>query len=86
LRGFNLEIWQSRDDFQAHLLHPDHIDMMALGSLKWGIRDLQMHFWMEADGYQFGVRDRTDTPVDGRGNLYDLIGEAQDRYRRSEQS
>jgi hypothetical protein len=60
--------------------------MMVLGSMKWGIQDLQMHFWMEADGHQFNIRDRTDTPVEGRGNLYELIARVQQTYQKNQRS
>jgi quinol monooxygenase YgiN len=79
-RGFNLEIWETADDFQAHMLHPAHVEMMALASRKWGVRDLRMHFWMDAQGHQYNIRERTETPVEGRGNLYERIAALQAKH------
>jgi hypothetical protein len=84
-RGINFEIWETPENFQAHMLHPNHAEMMALGSLKWGIRDLRMHFWFDARGHQFNVRERTDTPLEGRGDLYQGIAETQEAYRQNAQ-
>src|SRR5579864_5209679 len=84
-RGVNVEIWETREDWQAHLLDPDHVEMMARASFEWGVRDLRVHFWLEAGGHQFGVRERTDTPMEGRGDLYERIAALQEGYRSGAQ-
>lgn len=57
---------------------------MAAGTVKWGIRDLRMHFWKDARGHEFNVRERLETPIEGRGDLYERMAEIQASYREND--
>ncbi len=80
-RGFMVEIWETPEDLEAHMAHPRHVEALALGSMKWGLRDVRVHVWNRADGHEFTVRNRTDDLAGGRDELSERIGEFQRTYR-----
>jgi quinol monooxygenase YgiN len=76
-RRAEVQVYETADDLRAHMTHPAHVEAIALGSMKWGMCNIQAHFWNEADGYVFLTRERTDEYVPGRDNLYQLVAELQ---------
>jgi quinol monooxygenase YgiN len=80
-RGFMVEIWETAEDLEAHMAHPRHVEALALGSMKWGLRDVHVHVWTRAEGHEFAVRNRTDDLAEGHGALSERIEEFQKAYR-----
>jgi quinol monooxygenase YgiN len=74
-QGLMVEIWTSPEAYSAHHCHPDHIEMLARGSSEFGMTELQIHSWSDAQGYTLTDRARTDTPVQGRDLVNRLIAE-----------
>lgn len=77
--GFMVEVWESPEAYAAHHSHPDHVEMLARGSSEFGMKDLQIHSWNDAQGYTLTDRSRTDSPVQGRDLVNRLVAE----YRRT---
>ena len=74
-QGLMVEIWASPEAYSAHHSHPDHIEMLARGSSEFGMTDLQIHSWSDAQGYTLTDRARTDSPVQGRDLVNRLVAE-----------
>jgi quinol monooxygenase YgiN len=80
-RGITLAAWESEADLAAHRLHPSHIELMALGSTKWGMHDIKVHSWTEIGGYRTAERPRLDGPSEdntGREAMHTLIKQYQE--------
>jgi quinol monooxygenase YgiN len=79
-RGITIAAWESEADIAAHRLHPSHVELLALGSEKWGMRDLRMHSWTEIGGYKVTERSRVDgtgQDQEGREQMHSLVREYQ---------
>lgn len=63
-RGVTLAAWRGSEDLAAHRLHPSHIELVGLGSSKWGMRDFRVHSWTDVGGYRISERQRIDDPGD----------------------
>jgi quinol monooxygenase YgiN len=71
------EAWATEDDHLAHLVDPDHVEIIALGSEK-GMRDVYVHHWSRAEGHIERGRERTEGRLadpNERGEMYRLIDE-----------
>jgi len=79
-RRHMVEVWDSDASLAAHAGAAPHVEMLALGTVCHGMRDLEIHRWARADGYQYGTRRRTDEHVDGRDHLDELIAAVQARH------
>lgn len=62
-RGVTVAAWRGEEDIAAHRLHPSHIELLALGSTKWGMRNITVHSFRDVGQYSVGSR----TQVDGKG-------------------
>jgi len=75
-RGATIAAWRGEDDIAAHRLHPSHIELLALGSTKWGMRDITVHSFRDVGRYQVGGRARVDAEAGdkaGRAQMHALI-------------
>jgi quinol monooxygenase YgiN len=71
------EVWQTEDDHLAHLVDPDHVEIIALGS-EMGMRDVYVHHWSRAEGHLERGRGRTEQRLadrDERSEMYRMIDE-----------
>jgi quinol monooxygenase YgiN len=82
-RGTIVEIWESPEALAGHMVHPGHVEMLALGAAKWDMTDVRVHFWTEAEGHEFSIRESPDVRVEGRGDLYERIDAFKDEYFRT---
>ena len=76
------EVWETEQDHLNHLVDPDHVEIIALGSEK-GMRDVHVHHWSNAEGHIERGRERTEFRLadhDERGEMYQ-IGRASCRDR-----
>jgi quinol monooxygenase YgiN len=71
-RRLLVEVWATEADHAAHHSHEDHIEMLARGSSEFGMKNLRIHNWSQAEGYSFSTRARSDEPVPGREQLNEL--------------
>lgn len=72
-RWVMIEVWASAEDHAAHLTDPPYIELLARGSREWGMHDVRINTWREAEGHSFFQLDRTDTPVPGRDEMNRLV-------------
>jgi quinol monooxygenase YgiN len=75
--GRMVEIWASAEAYEAHHRHRDHIEMLARGSSDFGMKNLRIHLWTDAEGYSVSERARTDQSVPGRDVVNQLVAEYQ---------
>jgi quinol monooxygenase YgiN len=71
------EVWETEQDHLNHLVDPDHVEIIALGS-EMGMRDVYVHHWSCAEGHIERGRERTEYRLadhDERGEMYRLIDE-----------
>jgi quinol monooxygenase YgiN len=71
------EVWETEQDHLNHLVDPDHVEIIALGSEK-GMRDVYVHHWSRAEGHIERGRERTEYRLANRGersDMYRLIDE-----------
>jgi quinol monooxygenase YgiN len=71
------EVWETEDAHLAHLVDPDHVEIIALGS-EMGMRDVYVHHWSNAEGHIERGRSRTEqrlTDRNERGEMYRMIDE-----------
>ncbi|MGC0367365.1 quinol monooxygenase YgiN [Rhodococcus sp. 27YEA15] len=71
------EVWETEDDHLAHLVDPDHVEIIAIGSEK-GMRDVYVHHWSKAEGHIERGRNRTEQRLadrEERSEMYRLIDE-----------
>jgi quinol monooxygenase YgiN len=59
-RCCTVEIWQTREDHVAHRLDPDYDDMLARGSAEFGMANLRVRNWRDAEGYSETTWKRTE--------------------------
>jgi quinol monooxygenase YgiN len=79
-RGAVVAAWESEEDIARHRLHPSHIELMALGSAKWGIRNIRRHSFADVGNYSASVRPALDDPAGpgaNRDEMHRLISEYQ---------
>jgi quinol monooxygenase YgiN len=79
-RGQIVEIWQSKEDLDRHSVDPDHVEMVALGSIRWGMTDLHIHV-VAGGTHSYVEQDRIDVPAPGREAMQALVDVVQERYR-----
>ena len=75
-RGVTIAAWREEENIAAHRLHPSHIELVALGSTKWGMRDLTVHSFRDVGRYKVGSRERVDDEAVGeeaREEMHALI-------------
>jgi len=82
-KRYLFEAWSSEDALEAHHAAPEHVEMLALGTLVHGMRDLQIHRFDGLDRHRASTRRTTDEHVDGREHVDELITAVQARYHRS---
>jgi len=82
-RRYMLEAWSSDEALEAHHAAPEHVEMLALGTLVHGLRDLRVHPFDGLDRHRVSTRRTTDEHVDGREHVDELITAVQARYHRS---
>ena len=75
-----VEVFADEKSARHHVTSPAHIEMLALGSMVYGMRDLDIHVWGEAEQYRHSTRPRSDSRVDGREQAGELISEFQRAY------
>jgi quinol monooxygenase YgiN len=71
------EVWRTEQDHLDHLVDPDHVEIIALGS-EMGMRDVYVHHWSHAEGHIERGRERTEHRLadrDERSEMYRLIDE-----------
>lgn len=71
------EVWETEQDHLNHLVDPDHVEIIALGSEK-GMREVYAHHWSHAEGHTERGRERTEYRLDDRterAEMYRLIDE-----------
>jgi quinol monooxygenase YgiN len=78
-QGRMVEIWASPVAYEAHHRHGDHIEMLARGSADFGMKNLLIHSWTDAQGYSLTERARTDEAVPGRDLVNELVADYQKR-------
>jgi quinol monooxygenase YgiN len=67
-RHYLLEVWASPEALAEHTKSPEHAEIIRLGSDRFGMRDLVLHRWAEAEGHTVTARPRTNkTPGDPVG-------------------
>jgi quinol monooxygenase YgiN len=76
-----VEIFEDDAAAERHVTSPAHIEMLALGTMKYGMHDLVIQVWDRAEGYRHSTRARSDTPVAGRDVADRLIATFQQEYR-----
>ena len=77
---FMLAAWENEADIAAHRLHPSHVELLAFGSTRWGIRDLHRHSWADVGGHTASGRPRIDgSDLDGesRATMHALVSRLQ---------
>jgi quinol monooxygenase YgiN len=74
-----IEVFADRDALQRHVTSPAHVEMLALGSMEYGMRDFDIHTWESADGYCHTTRLRSDFHEEGRELVEGLVAEFQQR-------
>jgi len=79
-RRYMMEVWDSEATLAAHAAAPAHVEMLALGTMRHGMRDLDIHRWNGVDDYRHRTRGRTDEHVDGRDHVDELIAAVQGRH------
>jgi quinol monooxygenase YgiN len=57
------EAWDGDEHFQAHLYFHAHVDMIAFGTSRWGMRNIVVHTWREG-GYAKRELTSTEQAVD----------------------
>jgi quinol monooxygenase YgiN len=71
------EAWETEEAHLAHLIDPDHVEIIALGS-EQGMRNMYVHHWAQADGHIERGRERTEArwaDRQDRAEMYRLIDE-----------
>jgi quinol monooxygenase YgiN len=74
-QGCMIEVWESLEDAAVHFLTPAHIEMVALGTAKWGLHNIQTHRWTAAEGHGVAQRTSTHVGIEGRVEMYRLVTE-----------
>jgi quinol monooxygenase YgiN len=59
-RCCTVEVWQTSQDHGAHCADPDYDEMLARGSSEFGMADLRVRNWRDAEGYSETIWHRTD--------------------------
>jgi quinol monooxygenase YgiN len=77
------EAWSSHEALDEHHAAPEHVEMLALGTLVHGMRDLRIDRWDGLDQHRVSTRHSTDEHVDGREHVDALIAAVQARHHRS---
>ena len=72
-RGVMLEAWESAEALAAHSVHPAHVEMVAFGTQRWGMRDFVIHVWGDASAHTFVSRPTIDVPVPGREAMMEAV-------------
>ena len=76
-RRYMFEVWESEAAATHHSGAPAHVEMLALGTAQFGMRDLRIERWDNPAVHKHSVRARTDEHVDGREHVDDLIAAIQ---------
>jgi quinol monooxygenase YgiN len=82
-RRYLFEAWSSDEALEAHHAAAEHVEMLALGTLAHGMRDLLIDRWDGLDQHRASTRRTTDEHVDGREHIDALIADVQARHHRS---
>jgi quinol monooxygenase YgiN len=59
-KGVVMEVWASAEAHAAHAINPVLIEILALGSELWGLRELLVRQWRSAEDYREAQSARTD--------------------------
>jgi quinol monooxygenase YgiN len=71
--GMFVEAWQSRSAVLAHHSHPSHVELFALGSERWGMRNFTVRTWVDAGDFTTRAADRIEELAAGREVLQRLV-------------
>jgi quinol monooxygenase YgiN len=78
--GAVVAAWETEEDIARHRLHPSHVELMALGSSKWGMRNIRRHSFTNIGNYSVSARPALDDraePEANREEMHRLINEYQ---------
>jgi quinol monooxygenase YgiN len=78
-KGVVVEVWASAEAHAAHATDPVLIEILALGSERWGLRDLVVRQWRSAEDYGEAHLPRTDG-ARGNDELDCLVAAFQQQY------
>jgi quinol monooxygenase YgiN len=78
-RGVVVEVWASAEAHAAHATNPVLIEILALGSELWGLRDLVVRQWRSAEDYREAQSPRTDV-ARGDDEVDGLVAAFQRQY------
>jgi len=79
-RGSLIEVWASQEAFDAHAIHPGHVEMIALGAMVWNMHDGRNLVWRDAQGYL--DRPSVYPGESATGELNRLLVEFEEAYVR----
>jgi quinol monooxygenase YgiN len=82
-RRFMFEAWESKAAMAAHVADAAHVEMLALGTIAHGMRDLRITHWTEAAGHRESTRESSDEYVPGRDAIVEPIRLLQQHYLAS---
>jgi quinol monooxygenase YgiN len=63
--GALMAAWADREAMDKHRIFEAHVEMAALGSSRYGMRNLNMHVWSDARGHAEEHFDMTDDSASG---------------------
>ncbi|MDV6271603.1 putative quinol monooxygenase [Rhodococcus globerulus] len=72
-RIVTIEVWENAQARESYFLLPHHVEMVALGSEKWGMHSFQVSSWPNAGACSVNERTRSDEPVAGRSQMNRLV-------------
>jgi quinol monooxygenase YgiN len=81
-----VEVFADAEATKHHLTSPAHVEMLALGSMVYGMRDFNIHLWGSAVEYRHTTRPRSDSSVPERELVHGLISNFQRQYAESRKS
>ena len=76
-RRYMFEVWDSDSAATRHSGAPAHLEMLALGTSRYGMRDLRIDRWDDPRRHKHSMRARTDEHVEGRDHVDELIASIQ---------
>lgn len=72
-RRWLVEVFADEDARRFHVTTPRHVEMMAVGSRRHGMRDIHVHEWTDAAGHRTSFLAGTDAPAPGREEFLSLV-------------
>ena len=75
-RGTIFEIWETAEALGSHMVHPGHVEMLAIGAEKWLMRNVQVHYWNEAESHESRPRSDQMSPLKAGEHCTSLLRNA----------